>query len=522
MSKSGKRKIQKPASRKGVPVLKTLYSILFLAIIALGGWLYWSDLTNEETSQSAAVTAISPPEPAELQHGEDTHTEDALPGDAHTEAEPPAETTSHEEVASHPTENSHAAEKDGNDSVAEDHSESPTQPSDTETASNAPIEHSQEEEHQETHDTEAKDEAPRPATDIHDDEPEKTDLADQTPHQESPAAPVEPVADTQSPNEPTEHHAEEAEEVEPTQSATAVEPEQEQQRPEDTEEEEEKAPEVAMIFAPEPATPLPPVPEPDLAKKSDFGILPVIGPTGRLPWRAYSRPFDDPLDRPRIAIIISEMGMSSAATRSSIQNLQGAVTLSFNPYAKDLQNWIEQARAAGHEVLLQLPMEPFGYPKNDPGPHSLLTSLTDRENLNRLDWMLGRFTGYSGVTNQMGSKFTATAQDIQPVLDVIKSRGLLFLDGRTSAKSVAGQLAAKIGVPVAINNRFLDHKADRATIDARLKDLERIARYTGTAVGIGYPYPVTLERISKWSQSLPRKGFALVPVSAAINRQEIQ
>ncbi len=122
----------------------------------------------------------------------------------------------------------------------------------------------------------------------------------------------------------------------------------------------------------------------------------------------------------------------------------------------------------------------------------------------------------------MGSRFTASPDDIRPILNVVKTRGLLFLDGRTSAKSVAGPLSAEIGIPVAINNRFLDHKADRATIDARLQDLERIARYTGTAVGIGYPYPVTLERITHWAQTLARKGYVLAPVSAVVNRQEIQ
>lgn len=267
---------------------------------------------------------------------------------------------------------------------------------------------------------------------------------------------------------------------------------------------------------------LAPVPDPELIKKSNFGLLPVISPTGKLPWRTYARPFIDPLNRPRIAIIMSEMGMSQSATKTAIQNLPGAVTLSFNPYARELQGWIEQARAAGHEVLLQLPMEPIGYPNNDPGPHSLLTSLTDKENLKRLEWMLGRFTGYSGVTNQMGSRFTSSASDIEPILQILKSRGLAFLDGRTSAKSVAGKVATQLGMPVAINNRFLDNKADRANIDARLADLERIARYTGTAIGVAYPYPVTMERLTVWAQTLNRKGFVLAPLSATANRQEIQ
>ena len=267
---------------------------------------------------------------------------------------------------------------------------------------------------------------------------------------------------------------------------------------------------------------LPPAPVPELTAKSEYGLLPVISPDGRLPWRVYARPFDDPLARPRIAIIIGDMGMSQFATRSSIQNLPGEVTLSFNPYGRDLQNWVSQARAAGHETLLQLPMEPFGYPKNDPGPQSLLSRLTDKENLNRLEWMLSRFAGYAGVTNQMGSKFTTSRNDIAPVLDIVKERGLLFLDGRTSGRSVAGFVAKEKNIPVAINNRFIDNRADRASIDQRLKELEKIARSTGSAVGIGYPYPVTLERVANWAKSLNRKGLVLSPLSAVTNRQEIQ
>ena len=267
---------------------------------------------------------------------------------------------------------------------------------------------------------------------------------------------------------------------------------------------------------------LPPAPDPALIVKGSYGLLPVVGPAGQLPWRVYSRPFDDPLDRPQIALIMSDMGMSDAATRSVIQRLPGTVTMSFNPYAKSLQNWIDLSRAAGHEVILQLPMEPYGYPENDPGPHTLLTSLSIRENLNRLEWLLSRFAGYTGVTSQMGSKFIASDKDIEPVLAVIKKSGLLFVDTRSSRKSVSARIAKKLGLPVAINNRYLDNSASRNAIDARLGELEKIARVTGAAVGIGYPYPVTIERIVAWSESLARKGIVLVPVSEIVNKQDLQ
>ncbi len=495
MPKSETRKRQKPASSSGVPVLSILFGLLFAALLGVGGWLYWADMNKDHTSLSAASTDISPPQPAgkeqPAEHDSEKKEEDHQPSSkdeekAHSDPQAPEITPAPPEIAK---ETDHQDAEEITEAIKETSPPTASKPLDTPTEEKPIVDHK-------TTGTETPESIQKPI------EAAKEPVV--PPAQEKTAeTPVEPdTAKTAETKEPEKPAKQQISKEQPEKTATK--------------------PEIKTIAPPEKATPLAPAPDPELTKNSDFGLLPVVGPTGRQPWRIYARPFDDPLDRPRIAIIISEMGMSTSATRSAIQNLQGSVSLSFNPYARDLQNWIGQARAAGHEVLLQLPMEPFGYPKNDPGPHSLLTSLTDRENLNRLDWMLGRFTGYSGVTNQMGSKFTAKADYIRPVLEVIKSRGLLFVDGRTSAKSVAGQLAAKIDMPVAINNRFLDHKADRGTIDARLKDLERIARYTGTAVGIGYPYPVTLERIAAWSQTLARKGYVLAPVSAVINRQEIQ
>lgn len=484
-----------PTPRKGVSVLPAVYSLLFLALAAGAGWLYWLDMSNDAEFSTAAITPISPPE-KEDEHGADEH--EAVEESHDTHADPQSvkseihrDTSELEEVSKEHATNSQRKETANEHSETMEEHGADTPPAEDVNQSSAQADPDKTKEHSVETD-------PTNLTSGH---------SKKTQH---PEAPENQIATKSVPSETL---------VNP-EDATAPQKGDTAHTPNTPSEAEEASKEVASL--PDPVAPLPPVPDPDLTKNSDYGLLPIISPTGKLPWRIYSRPFDDPLDRPRIAIIMSEMGMSKNATKSTIQNLPGSVTLSFNPYARDLQSWIEQARAAGHEVLLQLPMEPFGYPKNDPGPNSLLTSLTDRENLKRLDWMLGRFAGYTGVTNQMGSKFTASEADIRPVLDVIKSRGLLFLDGRTSAKSVAGQLAAESGIPVAINNRFLDHKADRATIDARLKDLERIARYTGTAVGIGYPYPVTLERISRWAATLARKGFVLVPVSAAINRQEIQ
>ena len=257
-----------------------------------------------------------------------------------------------------------------------------------------------------------------------------------------------------------------------------------------------------------------PAPDPALISEGPKGPLPVIGPDGRQPWRVYARPFKAGDDRPRIAVVLGGLGLSQSATNAAIQQLPGEVTLAFAAYASNLSDWIAEARAAGHEVMLQVPMEPFNYPASDPGPHTLLTSLTPEVNIDRLEWLLGRSTGYVGITNFLGSKFTASAEHLRPILQSLGERGLMILDGRTSRNSVAGPVSATLGIPHAVNNRFLDSEASRVAIDARLFELERIAKSTGSAVGVGSPFPVTIERIASWAATLDNKGIVLAPISA--------
>ncbi|MFM2129381.1 MAG: hypothetical protein RL477_927 [Pseudomonadota bacterium] len=279
------------------------------------------------------------------------------------------------------------------------------------------------------------------------------------------------------------------------------------------------APSSSVAALPMPTQGLAPAPDPSLIEASRFGKLPRVAPDGRKAWQAYARPFDANDQRPRIAIIIGNLGMSGAATEAAIQTLPGAVTLAFSPYARGLDQWIALARAAGHEVLLDLPMEPINFPANDPGPETLLTSLTAEQNRTRLRTLLGRVTGYVGVVNQMGSRFTTSAPHLRPVLTELRDRGLLFVDSRSSLRSVAARTASEVQLPRVINNRFIDAVASRDDIDARLAEIERISRVSGYAVAIGQAYPVTLDRVGRWVRELEDKGFALAPVSSFVNVQ---
>lgn len=270
----------------------------------------------------------------------------------------------------------------------------------------------------------------------------------------------------------------------------------------------------AAAIAPPPAAP------PQIAAVTPpppSGPAPPSGPTPV--WQRFARPFDANDPRPRIAVVVLELGLSSAATEAAIQHLPGPVTLAFSPYADGLEQWLNLARAAGHEVLLGLPMEPANFPTRDPGPRTLLTSLTPQQNLERLDWVLGRASGIVGVTNQAGSRFTASNDALRPVMQRLRDRGLMFVDARTTPRSVAASLATSMNLPRAISDRLIDQEASRLAIDAQLVDVERVAKETGNAVAMGQPYPVTFERLNAWLPTLEAKGIALAPVTALVNRQ---
>ncbi|MFD1625915.1 divergent polysaccharide deacetylase family protein [Azospirillum griseum] len=265
---------------------------------------------------------------------------------------------------------------------------------------------------------------------------------------------------------------------------------------------------------------LTPAPVPGMVEDSRNGPLPKVAEDGRKPWQVYARPFPAADKRPRVAIVMADMGISGVTTGNALAKLPPAVTLAFVPYAERLDNWVERARTKGHEVMLAVPMEPQNYPRDDPGPNALLTMLGPDRNMERLEWSLGKVVGYVGITSTTGSKFTANQAAVQPMIDALKARGLLFVDARANPKSVAGPLAMLAGVPRALADRTIDRDLSRGAIDDQLRELEGLAKANGAAVGMASPYPTTIERIALWMTSLNDRGVVLAPVSAVVNIQK--
>ena len=260
-----------------------------------------------------------------------------------------------------------------------------------------------------------------------------------------------------------------------------------------------------------------PAEEQKFAEASPHGAIPKIAADGARPAEAFAQPVK-PLpgkpDAPRIAIIVSGLGVSDSASADAIMKLPGAVTVGFMPYGGDVAALAARARAQGHEVLLQVPMEPFDYPGNDPGPQTLLTSLAPQQNIDRLYWLMSRFQGYVGIANAMGARFTASEPSFAPILREAAKRGLIFVDDGSNPRSLAGRIAGDNNLPFAKADLAIDAVPTAGEIDGALGRLEVAARERGVAVGITSALPVAIEHIGKWAKALADRGLLLVPITA--------
>jgi polysaccharide deacetylase 2 family uncharacterized protein YibQ len=268
--------------------------------------------------------------------------------------------------------------------------------------------------------------------------------------------------------------------------------------------------------------PLTTAPVPKVAEKGKYGTLPKIADDGTRPLEQYARPVPaHSTTTARVVVIVGGLGLSQTGTQEAIRLLPPATTLAFAPYGSSLDRWMQRARQEGHELVLQLPMEPFDYPDNDPGPQTLLTSLSPDQNIDRLQWVMARVTNYVGVVNYMGAKFTATAEEMNPMMAELAKRGIMFVDDGSSSRSIAEGAARAAHVPFARADMTIDSTTTEAAIDARLSQLENLARSRGLAIGMASALPLSVKRIIEWSKDLEARGVLLVPVSAAVKEGQM-
>ena len=258
------------------------------------------------------------------------------------------------------------------------------------------------------------------------------------------------------------------------------------------------------------ASPLPKAPIAGLFQTTSNGPLPNIGPNGMAPASAYARPFRSD-GRPMVALVVGGLGLNPVTTKQAIDQLPAAVTLSFVPYTANLQTWIDLARAAGHEVMVEVPMQPVNYPDNDPGPQTLLANARNDDLTAHMLWALSRCTGYFAVSNYQGAAFFKDKSGVNTFLSTLKARGVGFIDDG-QARDVQGAWAR------ATADRIVDNQINAQAIQAQLSGLEATAKTHGQALGSGMAFPVTLAVALKWTQSLDGKGIQLAPASAMMHQ----
>lgn len=261
-----------------------------------------------------------------------------------------------------------------------------------------------------------------------------------------------------------------------------------------------------------------PIAAPDAAllEQGRFGPLPRVGNDGRTSIRAYAGQFERQDARPRIGIIVADIGISNAQTEDAIRRLPPAVTFAISPYAPRAAQVAERLRAKGVETLIGLPLEPAGYPLNDPGNRALLTGRSAPENMANLEWILSRFPGYVGaigvVGGMRGERFAAMEQSYLALQESLRNRGLLYVDARPNAAAPARAWGRSVDV-------ILDEPATRAEIERRLGELEAIAKARGSALGLAHAAtPVVVDRLVAWAVGIEERRMVLAPVTALIRR----
>ena len=254
------------------------------------------------------------------------------------------------------------------------------------------------------------------------------------------------------------------------------------------------------------------LPDEALLEETAEGKLPIVAADGTRPVDRYARPWSGARGT-RIAIVIGGLGLSQSGTQRALDTLPEDITLAFAANGNSLFRWMPVARKGGHEILLQLPLEPFDYPDNNPGRLTLVSSDSAATNLKRLHEAMGRMTNYTGVMNYLGGRFLADAEALEPVMQDISNRGLLFLDDGSSAQSLSGTYAKAFGGPHAFADVVLDQEVSKASVLKKLDELERIALRKGTAIGVASAFDESVDAVTEWARDAQGRGIEIVGVS---------
>jgi polysaccharide deacetylase 2 family uncharacterized protein YibQ len=222
-----------------------------------------------------------------------------------------------------------------------------------------------------------------------------------------------------------------------------------------------------------------------------------------------------PESRARVAIVIDDLGKESPISRE-ILNWDLPLTLSILPFTPHAKSIASEAHQKGRDVILHLPMEPYGYPKIQPGEGALLEEMDEEELLRQLSKDIEAIPYIKGVSNHMGSRLMEDPKKIEIILSELKRRELFFLDSRTTPQTKGLQTAKSLGLRVAERNIFLDNSQNEEDVKQQLEKLIHLALSKGKAIGIGHPHPSTIKSLKEMIPKMQEKGIEIVPLSDLI------
>lgn len=255
------------------------------------------------------------------------------------------------------------------------------------------------------------------------------------------------------------------------------------------------------------------LPDPEIIEDTSLGRLPIYSPEGKRAFDVYARPWSGARGT-RIAIVVGGLGLSQTGSNYAIETLPEEITLAFAASGNSLQRWMQDARRNGHEILLQIPFEPFDYPNNDPGRGTLLTDKDPQANLKLLHEAMGTITNYTGVSNFMGARFLSDPKALEPIMRDLARRGVMFFDDGTSSRSLSETFSKTLGIPFAASDMVLDNELEVGAVLKKLDDLERIAKRNGFAIGVASAFPASVEAIASWANEAKARGIEIVGLSA--------
>lgn len=217
------------------------------------------------------------------------------------------------------------------------------------------------------------------------------------------------------------------------------------------------------------------------------------------------------LGKPKVALIIDDLGYDKRIAKRFIQ-LNASLTLAILPNSPHRKSIAISAHQQGKEVMLHLPMEPVEYPRIDPGPGALLTSMPPDVLIAQLNQSISSVPFIKGVNNHMGSKMTTVSRQLYQIFSILKKRNLYFVDSRTTSESLCTPSARMFQISYAERDVFIDNVQEPKALRKQFDKLIKIAKIRGKAVGIGHPYPVTIDVLS---DILPKMKTHVQIVSAS-------